>query len=637
MKTWIKKKRTHRVLALITAFVSLSLLAYLLVFPWLTDYLNAQIKARLLSAIHQRVPSLRLEGEAKLQWPLQISFGPVTIPGRSPDLPFVRIERIHSRLNLLALLRGRIELAAVEVKGIRVALSQTPENGILLRPNSLSPLARAGQVSPLHRSFPTFRFHDLTLILPYQNQQVVLGPYEASLIKKKVAAKEEGAHEEYVAELNFQFPAKGQIHFYSHAQQFNIEIQLTKIDLNILPAPLRPPLLFKGTGDFHAKVSLSSNYSAANGSIGLSVSNLFLKNSLLSNAPAGPLSVQLTGTFFWDYKTRWLQFANSLFTINTLPMVINAQIQTIPNPKFKLVAHADNIEFGKLINAIPATFSLGPAPVHASGPLQFRLEASGPLLRPADWETSIGLDISRLRQAARNAPAAVLRKPFMYRPITDSGKTRSILIGPKNSDFVALEDLPSYVWQAITISEDGTFYRHQGFDFEELQIALKESVQGKRKIRGASTITQQIAKNLYLSREKTLTRKLREAVITIALEASVPKSRLLEIYLNIAEWGPEIWGIGPAARHWFGKNASELTPREAAFLAAIIPNPVRYHFMFTRDQVSDFCNQKIDTILQKMNTVGMLSDEDFEEALAQPIVFRRDSDKEIENSKTLRY
>jgi penicillin-binding protein 1A len=142
-------------------------------------------------------------------------------------------------------------------------------------------------------------------------------------------------------------------------------------------------------------------------------------------------------------------------------------------------------------------------------------------------------------------------------------------------------------------------------------------------VRGGSTITQQLAKNLWLSREKTLARKVREAVLTIALEATVPKSRLLEIYLNVAEWGPGLWGIGPAARHWFGKDARALTPREAVFLASVIPNPVRYHVLWERGDTTEAWDQRVNELLLKMSEQGALPEDAFLSALDERLVFAR--------------
>ena len=175
--------------------------------------------------------------------------------------------------------------------------------------------------------------------------------------------------------------------------------------------------------------------------------------------------------------------------------------------------------------------------------------------------------------------------------------------------------------RAVTTSEDAGFFGHDGFDFDELRNALAEGAEAGRVVRGGSTITQQLAKNLFLSPERTLARKAREAIVAVGLEAELPKRRLLEIYLNVAEWGPGLWGIGPAARHWFGKDARELSPKEAAFLASIIPSPIRYHAMYARGFASEAWEAHVNDLLFRMTEQGALTEDELVEGLAAPIFF----------------
>jgi monofunctional biosynthetic peptidoglycan transglycosylase len=139
-----------------------------------------------------------------------------------------------------------------------------------------------------------------------------------------------------------------------------------------------------------------------------------------------------------------------------------------------------------------------------------------------------------------------------------------------------LTSLPPQLLRAVLVAEDAGFYDHHGFDFAEIFSALKEFGSGKP-LRGASTISQQLAKNLYLSASRNPLRKLREAVITYQLEQALSKRRILEIYLNIIEWGAgkdsAIFGIKAAAEHYFHKSPQSLTSEEIAFLVAIIPSP----------------------------------------------------------------
>jgi monofunctional biosynthetic peptidoglycan transglycosylase len=130
--------------------------------------------------------------------------------------------------------------------------------------------------------------------------------------------------------------------------------------------------------------------------------------------------------------------------------------------------------------------------------------------------------------------------------------------------------------KAVLMSEDASFYQHHGFDWEGLQEAFTRNWEKGKLQRGGSTLTQQLAKNLYLSSDKTLLRKAREALLAWELERRLSKKRILELYLNVAEWGHGIYGAGAAARHHFGKSVAELTEDEAALLAAVLPSPRRY-------------------------------------------------------------
>lgn len=131
--------------------------------------------------------------------------------------------------------------------------------------------------------------------------------------------------------------------------------------------------------------------------------------------------------------------------------------------------------------------------------------------------------------------------------------------------------------RAVVAGEDLAFFQHRGFDVHEIRRALSDAWAQREWPRGASTITQQLAKNLWLSPSYDPVRKLREAVLTRRLEAALSKRRILEIYLNVAEFGPGVFGAEAAARHYFGKNAADLDAHEAAQLAAGLPRPASWH------------------------------------------------------------
>jgi len=148
---------------------------------------------------------------------------------------------------------------------------------------------------------------------------------------------------------------------------------------------------------------------------------------------------------------------------------------------------------------------------------------------------------------------------------------------------------------AVMAAEDQKFPDHHGFDVAAIQGALVDRLDGHN-LRGASTITQQVAKNLFLWPGRSLLRKAIEAWVTLLIELNWPKQRILEVYLNIAEFGPGIYGVPAASRVYFGKPASQLTDAEAALLAAVLPNPRQLHVL----QPDDYLRERQAWILQHM-------------------------------------
>ncbi|HXZ26181.1 MAG TPA: monofunctional biosynthetic peptidoglycan transglycosylase, partial [Nitrospiria bacterium] len=142
--------------------------------------------------------------------------------------------------------------------------------------------------------------------------------------------------------------------------------------------------------------------------------------------------------------------------------------------------------------------------------------------------------------------------------------------------WVPLPRIAPVLRRAVVIAEDANFYHHKGIDWEATWSAMQRDWRQHRFSHGGSTITQQLAKNLYLEPRKTIWRKATEALIALRMERHLSKARLLELYLNVVEWGRGVYGAEAAAQHYFGKPASELTIDEAAWMAAILPSPLRY-------------------------------------------------------------
>jgi monofunctional biosynthetic peptidoglycan transglycosylase len=162
--------------------------------------------------------------------------------------------------------------------------------------------------------------------------------------------------------------------------------------------------------------------------------------------------------------------------------------------------------------------------------------------------------------------------------------------------WVPYEQIAQSLKRAVIAAEDGKFPEHEGFDFEAMQKAHQKNLQKGRVVAGGSTISQQLAKNLFLSGEKTPWRKVQEAVITFMLEKVMSKRRILEIYLNVIEWGNGVFGAEAAAQRYFSVSAARLSAEQAARLAAMAPNPRFYE----RNPGAPGLNRKIHIILARM-------------------------------------
>lgn len=192
-----------------------------------------------------------------------------------------------------------------------------------------------------------------------------------------------------------------------------------------------------------------------------------------------------------------------------------------------------------------------------------------------DWDAS---NTCRVVDAPPSIAVDRFRKGFRRTAYDAQGRPFEIDTGPGTPDWVPLGAISRFMGVAVLTTEDGAFFRHQGFDREAIKNSIRENIRSKRFLRGASTISMQLAKNLYLDRGKNLSRKLQEAVLTMYLEQTLTKDQILELYLNVVEFGPMIYGIGPAAQHYFGTTPRDLSFGQALYISSIMPNPKIQHF-----------------------------------------------------------
>jgi len=204
-------------------------------------------------------------------------------------------------------------------------------------------------------------------------------------------------------------------------------------------------------------------------------------------------------------------------------------------------------------------------------------------------------------------PVDALRGIYVYTPAAATAPRQAGLAVTTN---VGLDQVPESLLVGLLFAEDKTFFSHHGFDFTEIGTSIRLWLVGERPLRGASTLTQQLARTLFLTTDRTLTRKLREAVGTVKLERRLAKDEILTLYLNNVEWAPDVYGIAAAAAHYFRKQPTDLDDRQCAFLVAILPSPARLAARFKRHHGTPLRMQRVLTAIARAGEADATSETD---------------------------
>ena len=220
-------------------------------------------------------------------------------------------------------------------------------------------------------------------------------------------------------------------------------------------------------------------------------------------------------------------------------------------------------------------------------------------------------DFKIIKYGAANL--AKINTPFTYRAIENGKAQRAVSLSPDNPYFTPLEAISPLLRNAVLTSEDPSFFRHRGFIAEAFKQSIIKNIKAKKFARGASTISMQLVKNVFLTREKTLSRKLEEILLTYILENSniTSKSRMFEVYLNIIEWGPDVYGIGEASSYYFEKHPSMLSLDESVYLASIVPSPKSFAWKFNDEgRLKDYAVRHNKHIENLMLRRGLITSQD---------------------------
>jgi len=288
--------------------------------------------------------------------------------------------------------------------------------------------------------------------------------------------------------------------------------------------------------------------------------------------------------------------------------------ETIEDTVYKLKVVLPKTKAQDFINSLPMGLFTNFQGMEASGTFDYFLDFKYNVNKPKDlvFDSKLkkeNLKITKYGTANLNK----LNSEFIYRANIKDVLQRPILVGKANPNFTPLDQISPYLQKSVLTTEDPSFFSHRGFINEAFKQSIIKNIKTKKFSRGASTISMQLVKNVFLTREKTLSRKLEEILLVYLLENNriASKERMLEVYFNVIEWGPNIYGIGEASRFYFDKTPIELDLKECLFLARIIPSPKKFMYQFNdKGMLREFAVKQESFLTNIMTRRGLLSIED---------------------------
>ncbi len=258
-----------------------------------------------------------------------------------------------------------------------------------------------------------------------------------------------------------------------------------------------------------------------------------------------------------------------------------------PNPtrQFALRLHKERFPAQELFESIPKGLFLNLEGIQTTGELAYDLDFFVDIDHPDSIIFKSDLKRYNFRITKQgNTNLSKMNDDFLYTAFEKGEPVKSFIIGPENPNFKRIDEISPYLKNAVLISEDAAFFWHRGFLIESFKASISKNIKSKRFARGGSTISMQLVKNVFLKRNKTVARKLEEALIVWLIENNglTSKERMFEVYLNIIEWGPMIYGVNEASHFYFNKDASKLTLAESLFLSSMIPHPKWFRYSFDK-------------------------------------------------------
>jgi len=406
-----------------------------------------------------------------------------------------------------------------------------------------------------------------------------------------------------------------------------VEVDMESFELGRVPAVLeRLPLVESEGATVGGRLAVVFGDGVARAEGELDLAGLHVEHRTLARDVVRDVGFELAFASEVDPRASRLELVYAELVRNGVRVSAAGEVehpQRREGRRYRVHAEVPSVPCAKVLGAIPEQLVPALLQFELAGKFQASVDADIDYARLEDLalDASLGMDGCRVKRTPPHAMPQRLAAGFTHRVQMRDGQEREVELFAGSSSFTPLEQISPYMVAAVLTTEDGGFWRHRGFLPSQFEVALRRNLSEDRIRLGASTITMQMVKNVLLSHERTLGRKLQEMFLTWFVETSLTKERILELYLNAIEYGPGIYGITDASRHYFGKPPLELTPPEAAYLALMLPSPVRRHVHYCRGELSPAFRVKLHRILSIMHERQRLSDLEYEVWKDAPLVF----------------
>lgn len=539
--------------------------------------------------------------------------------------PLVRAEGVQLAGHLSARTISRVEMETLDLSAlsdetrtsswlerVRALRGEAAADGHANEEPSSSRYARL-----VERLDPSFRFGSRKTILPHESEREAFvldgfGVERGAATKMRVHGQGRGpASSRAVFDLDLDV-----LHLRAGGK---VEIERLPLDAVAALVP-QIPWYEPERGVLDAKFDLeakSREEIAFDGT--LEVMGLGLDSPRVASEPIVGLDFSIAGTGRWNVDARRLSIENGAFGLGKAKVVFRGEGVIDPAAwSLSLKAKLPRTPCEDAVHAFPAAILGGAAGFQLRGTISGDLTLAVEGASPDDLELDIRVDDQcRFVDWPKHADPGRFHSLFVHEALDPNREPFDFETGPRTEVWTDLEEVSPYLIAAVLAHEDAGFFRHKGFSTFAIRGSLARNLATGRFERGASTISMQLAKNLFLNREKVLVRKLREVIYTWWLEKGFGKERILELYLNVVEFGPYIYGVRNASLHYFGRQPSELSPAEAAFLATILPSPSTGAIHHERGALSKSAKNRVASLLRNMEKRELLSKEAAEYGLEE--------------------